>query len=372
MTTWRLLFVDDDVEICKSFAEHIELEPLDEEDGFELRTLSDFSSALGTLESEPFDLLILDVRLGPFDGDPDEEAGTLTLETIRNRRFIPVIFYTGLPGKVSHLTSQLIRVVEKTEGFGRLIEEAREVISTKLPSVNRAIMRHVEEVQRVYMWDFVAKHWAEIAETPDKTALAYLLARRLAMSLSQTGIDEFIRQIGGEIRTSYADSMIHAMQYYIMPPVGPTPMAGDIYADHLESEVTYSVVLTPSCDFAQNKAERVLLARASLLSDQKEYKDWLDDTKNEGKLKSLLKNSRQGMPSDRYHFLPSALDIPGLILDFQDTYTISLTALTPLKRLASLDSPFAEALLSRFVRYMGRLGTPDLNVVEIVQTLRQS
>ena len=41
-----------------------------------------------------------------------------------------------------------------------------------------------------------------------------------------------------------------------------------------------------------------------------------------------------------------------------------------LERLASLDSPFAEALLARFTRYFGHLGTPDLDVAVLLQRLR--
>ena len=41
-----------------------------------------------------------------------------------------------------------------------------------------------------------------------------------------------------------------------------------------------------------------------------------------------------------------------------------------LERLASLDSPFAEALLARFTRYFGRLGTPDLDMTVLLQRLR--
>jgi hypothetical protein len=41
-----------------------------------------------------------------------------------------------------------------------------------------------------------------------------------------------------------------------------------------------------------------------------------------------------------------------------------------LERLASLDSPFAEALLDGFTRYFGRLGTPDLDVAMLLQRLR--
>ena len=44
--------------------------------------------------------------------------------------------------------------------------------------------------------------------------------------------------------------------------------------------------------------------------------------------------------------------------------------MSELERLASLDSPFAEALLARFTRYFGRLGTPDLDVAVLLQRLR--
>lgn len=46
--------------------------------------------------------------------------------------------------------------------------------------------------------------------------------------------------------------------------------------------------------------------------------------------------------------------------------------MTTLERLASLDSPFAEALLARFARYFGRLGTPDLDLEVILNKLRSA
>ena len=40
-----------------------------------------------------------------------------------------------------------------------------------------------------------------------------------------------------------------------------------------------------------------------------------------------------------------------------------------MKRIASLDSPFAEEVISRFLRYWGRLGTPDLDISLVLQQL---
>src|SRR5262249_50600364 len=150
----------------------------------QVKTLTDFGSALNELEVQRFDLLILDVRLGPHSSTPDEEAGITTLQAIRQRRFIPVVFFTRLPHLVRHLVTPLIQVVDKTGELPRLLETLTRIFTSRVPAVNRALIRHLETIQRAYMWDFVANHWEQLSDTSDHTSLAYLLARRLATSLS--------------------------------------------------------------------------------------------------------------------------------------------------------------------------------------------
>jgi len=66
LTSWRLLFVDDDQDLCRQIKEFFEGESIIE-DGhavpFQVETLTSFSDALDVLQSHLFDLLILDVRL---------------------------------------------------------------------------------------------------------------------------------------------------------------------------------------------------------------------------------------------------------------------------------------------------------------------
>jgi len=50
--------------------------------------------------------------------------------------------------------------------------------------------------------------------------------------------------------------------------------------------------------------------------------------------------------------------------------TLQREHMSGLERLASPDSPFAEALLARFPRYFGLMGTLDLDVVVLLQRLR--
>jgi hypothetical protein len=106
-----------------------------------------------------------------------------------------------------------------------------------------------------------------------------------------------------------------------------------------------------------------------------EYQQWRDGlpapsrTVN-GKLQDLLRNSRRDSQAERFFFLPGALSLPDLLVDLQQLATLQRDHMGRLERLASLDSPFAEALLARFTRYFGRLGTPDLDVAVLLQRLR--
>src|SRR5215471_20884859 len=88
------------------------------------------------------------------------------------------------------------------------------------------------------------------------------------------------------------------------------------------------------------------------------------------RLQDLLRNNRRDSQSERFFFLPDALSLPDLLVDFQQLEALQREHMHGLERLASLDSPFAEALLARFTRYFGRLGTPDLDVTVLLQRLR--
>ena len=377
--TWQVLFVDDEPEICRQVREFLEGESVSGEGEYpHVETSTDFAKAIELLEARRFDLVVLDVRLGAHEEPaPQEEAGGRTLEAIRQRRFVPIVFYTALPRLVQDLRTPLIQVVEKTEGLPRLLEVVRGIFATRLPAVNRTLIRHMETVQRDYMWDFVATHWDQFGGTSDRTALAYLLARRLAMSLSGPGVQQLAKDLGDPLGNAVAEGQVHPMQYYVMPPVDVSPLMGDLYSGQIGDQTGHWVLLTPSCDLVtgREKAEWVLLARCLPLNEQDEYRRWQESLPNipselDGKLRALLKNNRQKTQSERFYFLPGALTLPDLVVDFQRLVALSRERLRNIERLASLDSPFAEALLARFARYFGRLGTPDLDIEVVFSKLR--
>jgi CheY-like chemotaxis protein len=379
-TTWRLLIVDDEKSLCDRVQEYLAGEFLTgSEDRLEVQGITDFNEALDTLQAHRFDILILDVRLQTEDEVPEEEAGVTALNAIRQRRFVPVIFYTGLPHLVRHLQSPFVQVVEKEPKFEKLLQAVQEIHASRLPLVNRALLQHLETVQRDYMWDFVQANWDQFKDAPDRTALAYLLARRLAISLSGPGIHKLAQNLGNSTGDDVVEGKVHPMQYYLMPSIEPTPLSGDVYKGQIGDQTGHWVLLTPSCDLVKGreKADWVLFGRCILLSEQSEYQKWCADLPQISKtakteLEALLNNSRQikGSQPERFFFLPGALSLPDMLLDFQQLVALPVAQMDKLKRLASLDSPFAEALLARFARYFGRLGTPDLDLDVTVARLQ--
>lgn len=374
---WRILFADDDPEVCKQVKEFLQGEKITAQDDMpQVVTVTDFAEGLKALDVERVDLVILDVRLGSHEGVRENEVGIQTLEAIQQRRFVPVIFFTGLPKLVEHLQTHLVRVVEKTEGLPRLLAVAKEVFETRLPAVNRALVRHLETIQRRYMWDFVAPHWSDLGAATDHSALAFLLARRLATSLSGPGVQQLAQDLGGPLAGSIEAGRVHPMQYYIFPPEHPGPLAGDIYHGRTGEREGYSVLLTPSCDLVQGreKAEYVVLAGCLPLTDQPEHANWVAGQPHPSgvvtdRLTDLLRNNRRDSQPERYFFLPGTLDLPDLIVDFQQLAAVPQDQLAAMNRIASLDSPFAETLLARFVRYYGRLGVPDLALDVVLRRL---
>lgn len=371
---WLVLVVDDDPDAARQVDEIVtRVSAVDGNPVFEVRTRTSFEEGLRDLERSRVDLLILDVRLGDDEG-ADEEAGIRTLQAIKARRFLPVVFYTAVPHLArSYASPPLVEVVEKGAGPAALTDAVLAAFRSGLPLVNRALVRHLEEVQRAYMWDFVARHWGEFGTSADRGALAYLLARRLAASLGNEGVESFEKALGGA-GSPVTEGTVPPMRMYVMPPLEEL-LAGDVVEGVVAGRSGHWAVLSPSCDLVQGKADLVLLAAAEPLDELREVVAWRNGLPTPGRqtendLTALLRNNRAKGQAERYHFLPGALSLPDLLVDFQVLQAVGRAALDQLARIAALDSPYAEALVARFLRYYSRLGTPDVDVAPTVARLR--
>jgi CheY-like chemotaxis protein len=361
MTQFRALVVDDDKEICRQIEEFIGYKDPDSDIHIVVDSISDFTIALEQLENTRYDILILDLKIEQ-GSEIDEEAGRRVLELVRARRFVPIVFYSGLAHKVRCLENGVIRVVEKTEGVSMLKQVIYEIIGTKLPAINKALIEHFEEIQRKYMWEYVADNWDRIKA--NTSLIAYLMARRLAVSLSGSGMNGIFDKLKFESNPDH----VHPIQYYIMPPEEEIPLAGDLYHGQIGDCDGYWILLTPSCDVRKHSLDYVLLGYCVPLEQTKQYAAYLKENSSQklGNIISLIKNG----VSDRNFFLPGVLEIPNLVVDFQQLIHFTYVELKKLTRLASLDTAFAGELQLQFVRYYGRKGALDLNYQSIIEPIK--
>ena len=379
---WRILVIDDDEEISGQLFEYLNNHKLDEDKGLlEIECISDFNAAQEELRKKKFDLIILDVRCDQTV-HISEDAGISVYKKIKKVCFIPIIFYTGLPGSVEGLKNSAIKVLSKDEGVEEVLKVVEDIIKDGIPSVHKNLIQHVEDVQRDYMWKFFVEHWDGFGNINDKMDLAYLLTRRLSTSFSYVGIKELSRKLEEPIPEEEEKDSIEKdeeiinkladpMHYYIIPPIEELPLAGDVYKGEIEGKDGYWILLTPSCDFWQKKADYVLLAHCTYFETFKEYNKWIENDSPSksatGDFKALIKNKYE-----RYFFLPGVLSQPDMFIDFQDLKTIAAEDLEQMHRIASIDSMFASEINSKFIRYFGRRGTPDINVDYIFNRLRSN
>lgn len=359
---WRILVVDDQAaDDVKEFIEGNKV--VKQPDSIICVSCEKFSEAIELLKTQRFDLVILDLK---DDAAHEQEtlAGESVFEEIKQCRFVPVIFHTGYPHKVSNLTSPYVKVVTKAE-WEALRSTIKEVLDTKLPK----LIRHIEEEQRIFMWESAEKIWTDDLDKNSPSDLVYLLARRLANTLSGDAVRSFLEADGnGGVPKS---DKIHAVELYVYPPLSKHFLFGDVFKKKIDGSIEYFVALTPSCDHAQNNAEFVLLAKCKYLAGTEPGKNAKasliagDAVSNNAadKLNKFIRDNAS--PADRYKYLPGTSFLPDLLVDLQDITTVTPAALNSegdgYERVASLDSPFAEALQAKMTRYLGRIGTPDID-----------
>jgi hypothetical protein len=190
----------------------------------------------------------------------------------------------------------------------------------------------------------------------------------LARSLDST----FLPEIAG-IELAPVGARVHPTRLYVMPPL-EEPRTGDLVRD---GDGNWLVLLTPTCDLiahnGQRRAVHVVLASCQLLTETDEYRAWkrAGEPNTHSRLERLILNNREGQ-KDRFYFLPGAWEAPDLLVDLQRLTNVEYTDFEGFTRVATLDDPYAQSLISQLGRYGGRVGTPDLDVAAVKEHLRRT
>lgn len=345
----RVLIIEDKADLAYDAKREIE-EAFEESEEIEVKVEveTDFDKGIARVRLGGWDVVILDVRRDtPHPSQEDEAVGHTVYLEIKEACFAPIVFWTALPEKVAHeQMPPLVTVVTKDE-TDKLPAAIQSAVASRAVITINDIEQHVATVLRKHMWTELAPNWAEYNEQTDSAGIARVLVSRLARVLDDDREQSFTA---------------HPSHRYIYPPASDRRSPGDILRS---SGRTWWVVLTPACDFAQNKVDYVLLAKASPLGEHKKYQEWAKVAPGGNNESSRWNNLRQDVlkaTQGRYHYLPAFREIPDLVIDLQDVQSIAAGELDSLTPIASLVSPFAEALLIQHSHYRGRIGVPDLDL----------
>jgi hypothetical protein len=355
---WNVLVIDDQQgEEVKELLESSKSIPVD--DSLNATVIDDFDNALTEIARRNFDFIVLDLKDKSHDL-PDEESlrGKDVFDQVRQTKFAPIVFYTAFPQRVEVGETSFVKIVERGD-IDSLEEAIKDVFDTRLIHLSR----HIEEQKREFMWDFVETNWVNIDQDNSgfRGELAHTLARRLSDSLKKNSIHFFESD-----REQTPNDVVHPIEMYIVPPTRiPKLQAGDLVK---ESDGQHYLIITPTCDLVQGKAEFILRAKcidvrqgseiAKIMQAIESKSDVSKKARTE--LEKLIKNNRKGQ-SERYFFLPAVLSrFSDLVVDFQQLEYVSSKDYEP-ERLASLDSPFSELVVQKMSAFLGRIGTPDLN-----------
>jgi CheY-like chemotaxis protein len=356
----NILFVDDDASLRANLLEVFN------DDVIEGHTLvvseaADFEKGKSLIANNDYDLVVLDL----YKGEPKEEnekLGLDVLKAIQAVAFIPVIFYSGLTKDLVGFESEIVGVVNKgSGGIEQLRIEIGRIIKSNIGLIKRKVYDHVKITLRDYFWKTVHDQKNIIEPVKDDISIGYLLLRRLAHSLSK----ENIKALLGDEKIRKDKS--HPMEFYLFPSGDDEYEAGEI----LKKDQIYYVILTPSCDFItegsrSRKVGHVLLAVATKLADSEPYKKYQSNKEKYRQTLSDLIESRKG---DRYFFLPGTPFIDNLVLDFQSKTMVVYENLKDYERIAKLDMPFAQSMISSFSRYYNRIGFPDIDAEYVINKL---
>jgi len=384
---WRILAVDDQPQQLQSIER--ELEDQLRADGeanldYELICLPTFDLAMDALDRERFDLVILDIRQeAAGHKSADATAGLDLYAKIRERRFVPVIFFTAVPNNVDAALEEPFVAVVSKDHLPELPVVVARMLTGALPKLVRALEAEVTDVTRQFLGEFAADNWSTL-QLYDHLDLAHLLTARLAYSLRTDSPHRLAAQllatdvVAVDISNTPNHDVAHPGRWYIYPPLRPElPLTGAvIYIDSADDEehAGWWLVISPACDIIQRKVNFLLMARATKLSESVKFSEWRT---SQGKRKTTMNMMRGGEP--RYQFMPSFMRIPNLVVDFQDVWAAPVGVDVPGPALATkndivavLDSPFAEAVLTRYSHYRGRIGTPDLDADELLTSLEST
>jgi CTP synthase len=305
------------------------------------------------------DLIILDIRKGQVG---DDEPGYKIIDEIWEIAFCPIIVFSAIAEQIypnEHSENYFIKKVEKGSGeIKRLIDAVNEL---------SGYVEHKKETSKLLSF--------HISETY-KEAFPLILSNLSDPDAKETQ-DIFNRLIRRRIAAALDESVdfspIKSWEIYLVPPINKQLLAADVLLKKNEDKnkaESYKVILSPSCDLQNDETkdrkplEKVLVVSCISIKQYLRIKDLSKVTPKE-EFRDVLPKLLSNTGSERFIPLPGLKGfIPNMACDFKNLETIAYENIGKDKeylRVASIDSPFREAIIWAYMQINCRPGLPDRN-----------
>ena len=314
----------------------------------------------GLLATRP-DVVILDL----VDGEPPggRPRGNVRFREIRDTWFCPVVVYSAFPS-TQDFSHPLVHTVEKAADA---MEKVLGCLAELAPMARAIRSVHDEFDSRIRksLRDSVGILREQIGKESDDESLLRRAVRRLVAA----GVD------AGDVGAVG----LAPWERFVVPPLGGHLLTADILKEagaEWNSEESFRVVLTPSCDLVpgksgQPKARRVLVTCCEQLGRfgkitlqpgkplRKNHRRDIRRFLNEGVVNGFLP-----IPALQGHVPLMIANLKHLeLIEWSDIQLmIGETGSSTFERVASTDSPFREMVTWAYLRVTGRPGMPDVDI----------
>ena len=381
MNNINFLLIDDDQEQKDKFIEAIN--EINQEDAINNLTYivaETPEAAMVELYQNYFQAIIIDLKLKDEDNrvtNDEALSGNKLLNQIIEKEIIPIVVITGFPDRVTeNIDRRIVKVFPKEEPLYDVIKNLISEYSGSVFKIFGSRGKINRETKELF-WNVMPKYFGH--ENND--------IEQLPLERQETVI---IRYISSWFSNKYMfdDKYLDVdpIEMYMFPnPIGQVCTC-DIYKKSIgQYSYEYFIVLTPSCDLANKKIDKVLLCKIIKYDDVKNFKDKLeaynslpDKTTNNAKSKkdNLSKWFRNAdVESLRYHFLPKVKDFAGGFVDFRSILSLEYDKESgkiidsSYLKIGVITESFKRDIVSRFSSYYHRQGQPEFNCDSVLKNL---
>lgn len=347
----RILVAEDKADIISSYKETIST-LVSEGVDIECIYADDLTGALDIIDKQKFDGAVIDLKLSSADSDGE---GNNVIKKIVNNKTFPVFVYSAYTGDLDDSIEQsfFFQVFDKTSiTFLEIVKKNLEIFKTGITEIlgkDGEIEKNLIEI----FWKHSPKPFEKLmSKGINKQKLMRFIVGHLYEYLTVDDANAFDSYMPEEV--------------YIAPPIKSTIFTGSIIESVVGDVGKKYIVLTPACDLANTKTDKLVLASVDQFSDHRNLNEIKTKAQGSSKDKKSAKSELGKVINNNYdnklYFLPNSENFSGGFINFQDLRVVDYpgTTSSDFSVVATVNNYFLKDIISKFTSYYSRQGAPSL------------